>query len=369
MIFSDAAETYFMDYLNPREFVVPIGEMYCPAPNVWTRGNASPLPALEILRPFRADRDGAIEFMACSALFFCGMLFLFFLTKVKMRLFVAVLMLAALGSSWIFMRTIERGNCVFVAAGLCLLFFSWFDSKWLSLRILAAVALGVATSIKISPAFLGLLYFAAPVRSNQGVRNYDWLSMFVSGFVAALLLFLPFFWGGDFCGDFSAWMANVNREASSHMSTWGLHGIVCYGSGAVSRFAPWIDVGVCKWMTVSLGLLLLAVFSGMMIVRDVATASDKLFFAVAVMLVLCTNSMFYLGVLLFPALALWLKEIDEERRASPFEFIQLVLWLLMLMPLQVVVDGKSATMFITFFSFWSLIVLKLVVCVRRLCRP
>ena len=365
MIFSDSVSAYFSDYQLPRGFVAPIRDMYCPAPNVWTRGNASPMSALEILRPFAADRGGAIMFMVFSALFFCGTLMLFLIGKVKMGLSLAGLVLASLCSSWIFMRTIERGNCIFVAAGLCVLFVSWFDSRRLPLRIMAAVALGLATSIKISPVFFGLLYFAEPVRKNRGLLNYDLMDMLISGVVAVSLLIVPFFFGGDFCGDFSAWMANINREAATHMSTWGLHGIVYYGSGFVSRFAPWIEISVCKWITVVLGLLILVAFLGMMVVRDVATRSDRLFFVVAVMLVLCTNSMFYMGIMLFPGLVLWLKEVEGRKRVSLCEFCQLALWLLMLMPLQIVVGGKTATMFITFFAFWTLILLRLGVCANR----
>lgn len=366
LIFSPDRNTYFTDYLLPRSYLRPFGEMYGRAPNIWTRGCAGFMPALEVRRPFSPGREGGVAFMAISAVLFIFSLACLIKAFGSLRDIWGVALILSLCGSWIFLRTIERGNSIFVASACSFVFLSLFDSSSRQKRILAAIALGLSVALKISPVFLGFLYFIEPFRAGSWWKRFDWPSVILSGIVASLFLLIPFAWGGEFLANFACWHANVAKEAGVHPSTWGLHGIANYASGFVSHFMPWVTIDACKKLTLIIGLGLTCCLVGFSFLRRSSTKSDRLFLLTAVMLILCLNSQFYLGLMLFPSLIFWLKEVDERGNPTRLEYAQLVLWVLMLMPVQIVIAGRTTTMFITFIAFWLLIAIRVWTCFLRL---
>lgn len=352
-LFSRDDKTFFTDYYVPRGWLTF---------ESWFDDKENPcnyLPfGFEFLRPFSPDRNGAIIFLALSSVLYLVCLFAF-ARSVGYRRRTAICIVGAIVPSWIFLRTLERGNTIFVAASLTCLFFAWFDSsnKWK--RGLAALALGAASAMKIAPAFLGCLYFVEPLRDVSRSRRLDWVSMFVCGISAVIFFLAPFFWAGDGLSDIRTWFGNAGASAVGFPSTWGLSGIYVYASGVLSNACPWLTEGACRSLTFVLGGVLLLVFALMVWLRKPFTRSDKLFMVVALMLILSPNSQFYMGLLLFPSLFLWLHEIDAQTCRSGVDYVQLFLWGLMLMVVQIPVGGKSITVFITFVAFWSLIAIKI----------
>lgn len=166
-LFSRDVKTFFTDYYVPRGWLKF---------ESWFDDKENPCNyppfGFEFLRLFSPDRNGAIIFLALSSVLYLVCLFAF-ARSVGYRRRTAICIVGAIVPSWIFLRTLERGNTIFVAASLTCLFFAWFDSsnKWK--RGLAALALGAASAMKIAPSFLGCLYFVEPLRDVSRRRRLD----------------------------------------------------------------------------------------------------------------------------------------------------------------------------------------------------
>lgn len=355
--------THLTDFTLPRNWMahperfpdVPLGKLF--AKGCLTVGDI-------MISPFPPNKSGAIGFLCVFIPSFWATLLLFARNR-EVPLKRGILLLVSLAFSWLFIGELERANTVLAALTFSFIFLAWHDSasKWK--RVIAAVSLGTASALKVSPCFLGFLYLIPTGREDRFWPSRDWQGIAVSGLTAILLFFGPFVLLGDGLGDVSLWLEHANREASVHPSTWGLHGVARYGAGVLSQVAPWLTIEGCRIVTILAGLLL----SGCLIVFSfcrVMTDSDRLFLLTASMLILCLNSQFYLGLMLFPSLILWLKEVDDRGHPTELDYIELILWILMLMPLQIVIGGRSTTIFITFATFWTLTVMKIYICFRRM---
>lgn len=368
-LFALDRSTFYTDYLYFRDAVM-LPDMYEAKVGHWR--NSYPAIALEILRPFENSRGGALSFMLVSGcLFFVALFWL--AGSLGLNMFDRMIVTCALAVSWISLRTVERGNSIFVSAALVCVFLAWFRNEVKWKRAIAAVALGASAAIKISPAFLGLLYFMEPIADGNWRKRYDWLNIWLCAFVAVGLVVAPFF---IWCNGFESigkWIDGIRNEAEGHFSPWCLQGVRCAlnllvhkGAVAMQEVAPPLTENHCKIVTAVLGLIPLGMLALSGVYRRCFTKSDRLFFLVVAMLVLCMNSMFYVGVLLFPALVMWLKEVDDgEERFFGLNAAQLGLWLILLMPIQIVIGGKTMQLSILFVATWALTLVRSLVCLKR----
>lgn len=355
-LFSRDTTTFFTDYYVPRSWLdsencFKDAENPCNYPPV----------GFAFLRPFPQGKEGAVVFMAVSSFLFLLCLTVF-AKSAGMSWRSSVLTTASLVPSWIFVRTIERGNTIFVAAALICVFLTLFDchSRWK--RALAAISLGVAAAMKIAPAFIGCLYLVEPLENDGGRRRLDWLDMGICGLSAVVFFIGPFWILGNGFSDVLNWLGNAGDSSVGFPSTWGLSGIYVHASGVLTNALPSLTLAGCRAATWIIGLILFALFVVLCGLKKTMMRSDKMFFVVALMLILSPNSQFYMGIILFPALILWLHEteITVEITASrrTMDWLQMFLWLAMLTLVQIPVGGKPITIFLTFASFYSLIAIK-----------
>ena len=119
-----------------------------------------------------------------------------------------------------FLLAATVANLILYAVGFALIYLSWYDSSSTRRKCIAAIALALATVLKISPVLLGLLYL------GQGWRDRIKYAIF-SAVVAFVLLVVPF----AFCGGveaFSAWLDNASMNSSLYAcrNCFGLYGFV-----------------------------------------------------------------------------------------------------------------------------------------------
>ena len=87
--------------------------------------------------------------------------------------------------------TLLRGNTSGWAFALVCLFLFWYKSDSSTKRIVAATALGVATSLKLTPCLFGVLYLPDTLGAPSRI---PWREIGVGALTAILLVFLPFFY-------------------------------------------------------------------------------------------------------------------------------------------------------------------------------
>ena len=146
------------------------------------------------------------------------------------------------------------GNLIFYAAGFSLLFLTWYDSASTWRKCVAALALALASVLKISPVLLGLLYFRKGFSSRHRYA-------FLSASIALLLFAMPFY----FCGGTASvrlWLENALMNSSVHAreNMFGIFGFVSnfmssLGMGGLSGFA-WYALRI---VSSCVGLILLVI--------------------------------------------------------------------------------------------------------------
>lgn len=106
------------------------------------------------------------------------------------------------------LSSLERGNIVFVAFILSLIFSIWYDSSVCWKKIVAFAALSVAAAIKIYPAILGFLL----------VRERRWKDTLILVCMGVAAFMLPFLWfeGGFY--NLIRWINNLFSFSTSYLS-------------------------------------------------------------------------------------------------------------------------------------------------------
>ena len=105
---------------------------------------------------------------------------------------------AALAATLPFLFAVQVGNVILYAAAAGVVFLALYDAESRSERIAAALALSFAFAVKISPAALGVLYFAA--------WRKQWRYAALAAAAGVLLLAVPFAAYGGAAG-FAEWLA------------------------------------------------------------------------------------------------------------------------------------------------------------------
>jgi hypothetical protein len=299
------------------------------------RDKVYPKIALLPVAPFPVTRVGGYLWSALA-----GVIFLASLCLVG-RSWKPILL--ALSMPFIF--NLERGNPVWLSAAAVGVFLAWWDDECEWKSMVAAGCLAVAAAMKIVPCVLGIIYFT----------KWRWKPVLFSGAFAAALVFVPWFFDRD---GFAALAAMV-RNASEH-------------SEFVLRSSDFGLVELWRTARVVLGLDVTSPWPGMMVVARLsqllglvalmlgAKRRDYLLM-VGGMLWAAGNMYYYAMLYLLPVLVIELfgrgegerwrsggvvsGGVEELSRVEGKRWrngIEVVLWLALLSPLQVVVLGHSA---------------------------
>jgi len=295
-----------------------------------------PFIAFETFRWFPNTPAGGVAYACIGA---CLLLIAMFAVNEAANGADRLILAPALALSAPFVFTLERQNSIFLAAAAVALFIGWWNSDSRTRRFAAAVALGFATAMKISPAILGILYLC-PI---GGRWRPDWRGIFWSALFALAFLIVPFYISGDGTDAIAKWLRNASEHAASFAANdaWGWTPI-WRNLNQVNIHFPYFTCEATKFMNVVSAVIcfLGAVFAA-------RSASDKstmrapcgvsAFFAVAALLFATPNSITYMALYLLPVALLWLSEADGDTSpvAVACDRTAFVCWLLVLLPIQI----------------------------------
>ena len=222
--------------------------------------------------------------------------------------------------------SILRGNPSGWAFALVCAFVCWYRSESMWLRMLAALALGAATALKISPCLFGVLYLTDVFRSP---RHFPFVEIFVAAFSAVLFVFVPFaIFGG--MGSIQQWILNAKANADHYamgFPTWGLVGLA---NGLLDS-----DTGRLAgvfWFSLATRILSLALVVSSLFTRQ---HYRRLLFIGGAMAF--TTHHDYGGAYLIPAFVAWLCDKDTPclRSSGVLLLLEAVSWCVIMMPLQI----------------------------------
>ena len=213
---------------------------------------------------------------------------------------------------------------------LICVFVCWYNSESAVRRVIAAVALGLATALKVVPCVCGVLYVAeSPLRP----RDWNWRGAISSAGIAAVLVFLPFvFFGGyDAIPSFFCNALANSQFYSIDDPIWGAVNIV---NRFEESYAPSSLAVVAAWTT---RILAGALVFASCFIKD---WYRKLLFLGAAMAFLTHHD--YGGAYLIPALFAWMGDVSSEPRNRVILMLESVAWFLIMTPLQIPCgDGGS----------------------------
>jgi hypothetical protein len=270
-----------------------------------------------------------------SGFFFIGFsVFLLYMSLDKMarKCRVSPFLLISLFLSYPFLFSIERGNYIVLSAASVGFFICYYDSEKTSERVFAAICLALATVLKITPVFFGLLYFEK--------RQYR--EIFLSAIIAVLLAFLPFLY-------FKDGFANIPRLFNIFRSMMK-QGQPTFIWSDIVICSPQLSLKHAVYVIFNLfglpqePIILLYNISNMItyimffitIVFSFFTKNKWLRISLLSMAVLFfQDSGLYCGLYLFPMVVLFFSSL--ERRSKLFNVFTLIVFLVFLNPYQIAV--------------------------------
>lgn len=229
---------------------------------------------------------------------------------------------AALAFSSACICTVLRGNPSGWAFALVCVFVAWYRSESVVLRTLAAVSLGAATSLKLTPCLFGCLYLSDAFSSP---RRIPWREIAVAAASAILLTFLPFGLFGGFC-EIPQWISNALANSdfySSHAPMWGF----------IPFANQFIDSKEAVLPSIHLFAAATRVFAVVMLVFALVVKDNyrRMLYIGAVMAFLTHHD--YGGAYLIPAFVVWMR--DGDNPASGVQLLlEAVAWFVLFTPLQ-----------------------------------
>ena len=192
--------------------------------------------------------------------------------------------------------------------------------------MLAAISLGLATALKLTPCLFGCLYlsdaFALP-------RRIPWKEISIAALSAVLLVFVPFaFFGG--VDAIPAWLSNAIENArfySAHLPLWGFVPLANQFVDSAEAILPSSYLFAAATRVLAVVTLLLGVFA--------RSEYRRLLYIGATMAFLTYHD--YGGAYLIPAFVAWLCEADDAERTARSDvltLLEMVAWFVVLTPLQ-----------------------------------
>ena len=275
-------------------------------------------PALAYLglKAFPLTPTGEVAMIAVMFLVLGGGLALFLHRRTSLPVSLA---LAAVSLTTAFVAGPLRGNPSAWAVGLVLAFLALYDHPRRSLRSAAAVALGLAVALKLSPAVFGVVYL---VSSPRTPRQWPWADILLAAGVFTLAFVMPFGGFGGFSEIGTWWqnaVANMNYY-SCYDPMWGL-------SELSQRFAslrPFEEFAICVTRALALVCVIAALCAGSFRGAMLPLGAAMLFL---------THHDYGLAYML-PAFFVWLDGLEEPVRGLR-ALLAAVLWLVILSPLQI----------------------------------
>ena len=226
-----------------------------------------------------------------------------------------------------FLFNIERGNPIWLSAACIAVFLAWWDDKSEWKRFVAAGCLAVAGAFKIAPLLLGAFYF----------KNWRWRPIVFGCVLFVLLFFVPWCFDQD---GFSALVAMVNNAAE--------HSVFVLRSS---------DFGLVElWRTarIVLGLPIDEPWAGMIVVARLSQIVGLVFLvlgikrtdmllAVGGMILAAGNMYYYAALYMLPVFVLeHLSRMESGTNENKGVYLlEIILWLAILCPLQLVLLGHS----------------------------
>jgi len=218
--------------------------------------------------------------------------------------------------------TLLRGNPSAWAFAFVCVFLVWYRADSAAKRLAAAVALGVATSLKIAPCLFGVLYLADAVSR----RRMPWAEIAVSAASALVLIFVPFlFFGG--VGEIAQWFSNAAANAefySADNPLWGVAALANHIVDSKETALPCIGGFALATRVLAAALAVAAVF---------ARSDCRRILCVGAAMAFLTHHD-YGGAYLLPAFIAWLCD-ERVGRAGVAALLEAVAWFLVLTPLQI----------------------------------
>ena len=221
--------------------------------------------------------------------------------------------------------TVLRGNPSGWSFAFVCVFLFFYRSTDAKRRMAAAVALGAATSLKLTPCLFGILYLADALST----RRIHWREIAVSALSAVFLTFLPFlFFGG--VGAIPQWISNAGANAEFYSvdnPLWGFAAVANHVIDSKEVALPCIGRFALATRLLAAMLAVVAVF--------VRSDYRRLLCIGAAMAFITHHD--YGGAYFIPAFVAWLCEtVDLRGRCSGVAvLIEAVAWFFILTPLQI----------------------------------
>ena len=222
--------------------------------------------------------------------------------------------------------TLLRGNPSGWAFALVCVFLFWYRSDDAAKRMVAAVALGAATSLKVAPCLFGVLYLSEAVSRS---RRIPWLEIAVSASSAVILTFLPFLFFGGFAA-IPQWMSNAMANAEFYSvdnPLWGFAAMANHIIDSKEIVLPCIRGFALATRALAVVLVVVGVFARSRYCRLLCIGAAMAFL----------THHDYGGAYLFPAFVAWLHGVDESpsARSGVRPLLEAVAWFFILTPLQI----------------------------------
>ena len=230
---------------------------------------------------------------------------------------------AAIIMSPAFICTLLRGNPSGWSFALVCVFLFWYRSEDPLRRTLAAVALGAATALKLTPCLFGVLYLSEAVSRSSRI---PWRDVFVSASVAIVLVFLPFlFFGG--VHDIPSWISNAGANAAFYSVDNPLWGFAAFANHVIDSkeiVLPSIGLYALGTRILAAALVFLALFARNEYLRLLCIGAAMAFL----------THHDYGGAYLIPAFVAWLRDVDGIRKGV-CPLLEALAWFVILTPLQI----------------------------------
>lgn len=223
----------------------------------------------------------------------------------------------------VLLSSLYRGNPSAWSFALIGAFVCWFNSESHSKRIVAALCLGLATALKITPCIWGVLYIAeAPLCPRQ----WRWREIACAASSAVLLTISPFAFFGGF-GSIPEFISNACENARFHSydsPIWGFVNIVNRFEESYSK-SSLVVVAVVATRLLAASLVFVSCF-----IKD---WYRKLLSIGAAMAFLTHYE--YGGAYLIPAFFAWIGCASTVPQNRVVQVLESIAWFLIMTPLQI----------------------------------
>ena len=344
----------YADVCDYRYFIQPVitSERPYSAPKVELKDACYPSIAYCAVRRLATDRGcgwrlSIGEKMLLASLF-CGQLLgAFFIVWMLPRPNVRAFAVIAIIMSPPCICTVLRGNPSGWAFACVCVFVLWYKSESAFKRMVAAISLGLATSLKLTPCLFGCLYLSEAYASHGRI---PWRDVAVAATSAIVLTILPFgFFGGY--GEISQWISNAFANASyycAHKPVWGFIPFA-------NQFIDSKDAVLPSIRSFAAATRILAVV--MVLMGVLAKGRYCRFLYIGAAMVFLTHHD-YGGAYLIPAFVIWMSE-KVSGKSGVILLLEAVSWFILLTPLQIpnpVLSGTLNYMLANEFLFLLLVI-------------